>query len=945
MAVEGGYDSFISYSHATDRGTAKALQRTLHRLGRRWYRRTALRVFRDDTTLAASPDLWGSIESALGSARTFVLLACPESAASPWVGKEVEFWRRERSRDTFLIALTGGELCWDPEAGDFDPERSDALPAQLRGWFDSEPFWVDLRGHREGKRQREFRERSAAIAAAVHDQPKDALLSEDAQQQRRLVTVLSALLVLAVAAGAVAVWQLNTAIAERERADEQARVALSRALAGESGAQLETDPRLATQLALAAYGADRTSEARGAVLRALDRNRHVLAYVRRGTDQVSTQRFASNLTPTHVALSPDGATLAFAHLLDTSVTLWDVRGSRVLAKLHVDPPPGTPADEYSASSGLAFSADGRMLAVNDGARVQIWDVPDRRLVRMIDGAGGESDLVLSPNGRLVTRVGDPRFDEAPLRMWRTDTGEELTVPAPPGYLQSAALAFDSAGRRLYAQLTNGMYRLDLGTGRWSRVFPFAARRPHAFALSGRPDRLVFATDTALELWDPATGRRLQRRAVAGIRNIGLRSASLSEDGAKMAFDDGTGRLLAMDLATGRTTELARLRVPAADVAMSADGRVVAAISDDGDAVLATPGTDHRLLADAPAPDHGTGKDAEPRRKVAKTAIGARGDLAVVGRGGGAEIWELPGLRMRARVELPGTSTVDGVAISPDQKRLAVLAGSRLVLADTRTGRVSSTINLARPSSTAPARSDGVRFLPDNRSVVVDADGGPLVVDTRSRQRLQQLSAEGGNGFVTSADAGLVAVVEKSLTARAGGIRIGVWRRVGSRYEKVGLLHQPVGARDVELSPDGARLAIADGDGRVVTMELRDVDDVGVLRNTTTSGSGEIAFAADGATLVQGSAGISLLDVADERQLAVWPDESPVAGAAPEDAGMATLEVGANGWALASRSDGSLTVWQVRVDKAIPALCDLAGELSEEDSARYVRGVEIPSVCE
>lgn len=78
------YDGFISYSHAADRPLAKKLQRGLHRIGRPWYKPRALRVFRDDVSLAASPDLWSSIQDALLASRTFTLLACPESAASHW---------------------------------------------------------------------------------------------------------------------------------------------------------------------------------------------------------------------------------------------------------------------------------------------------------------------------------------------------------------------------------------------------------------------------------------------------------------------------------------------------------------------------------------------------------------------------------------------------------------------------------------------------------------------------------------------------------------------------------------------------------------------------------------------------------------------------------------------------------------------------------------------
>ena len=60
------YDAFISYSHAKDRRIATALQSAVQKLGKPWYRRRALRVFRDDTSLSATPHLWPSIEQALG---------------------------------------------------------------------------------------------------------------------------------------------------------------------------------------------------------------------------------------------------------------------------------------------------------------------------------------------------------------------------------------------------------------------------------------------------------------------------------------------------------------------------------------------------------------------------------------------------------------------------------------------------------------------------------------------------------------------------------------------------------------------------------------------------------------------------------------------------------------------------------------------------------------
>jgi len=135
------YDGFVSYSHAKDKPIAAALQSAIQKLGKPWYRRRALRLFRDDTSLSATPHLWPTIELALGASSHFLLLASPEAAASEWVGKEVTYWLEHRSIDTLLIALTDGELLWDRETGDFhdDAAAPAPLPPALKKRFPNEP--------------------------------------------------------------------------------------------------------------------------------------------------------------------------------------------------------------------------------------------------------------------------------------------------------------------------------------------------------------------------------------------------------------------------------------------------------------------------------------------------------------------------------------------------------------------------------------------------------------------------------------------------------------------------------------------------------------------------------------------------------------------------------------------------------------------------------------
>jgi tetratricopeptide (TPR) repeat protein len=215
------YDAFISYSHAQDKPIAAALQTAVQRLGKPWYRRRALRMFRDDTSLAATPHLWPSIEEALARSRYLVLLVSPQSAASPWVGKEVAYWLANKSIDTFLLAVTDGEVGWDNTAADFVWSPETPLPAALKGRFTAEPKWVDLREYRNAvpARKGRFLDLAADLAATIHGIPKEDLLSLEVRQQRRALTLawsaVATLLVLTAGVG----WQWQVARTQRAKAE------------------------------------------------------------------------------------------------------------------------------------------------------------------------------------------------------------------------------------------------------------------------------------------------------------------------------------------------------------------------------------------------------------------------------------------------------------------------------------------------------------------------------------------------------------------------------------------------------------------------------------------------------------------------------------------------------------------------------------------------------
>src|ERR1700730_13068043 len=101
------YDAFVSYSHAKDKPIASALHSVVQKLGKPWYLRRALRVFRDDTSLSATPHLWPTIEQALAQSRFLLLLAAPEAAASQWVNKEIAYWLEAKSAERARLGQRG----------------------------------------------------------------------------------------------------------------------------------------------------------------------------------------------------------------------------------------------------------------------------------------------------------------------------------------------------------------------------------------------------------------------------------------------------------------------------------------------------------------------------------------------------------------------------------------------------------------------------------------------------------------------------------------------------------------------------------------------------------------------------------------------------------------------------------------------------------------------
>jgi WD40 repeat protein len=723
-------------------------------------------------------------------------------------------------------------------------------------------------------RESEERARAAAIEAQERERETRRLLG----RSRKLAVVLGAVLLLAIALGAVGAWLWQRSEAA-ERAAESAQRRAERALFDSAGNLIEKSRGAQALAYLASIMRSNPRDSWAARSRALDELVH--------DSWALPLRVVRHDGVTWAELSPDGERLLTAST-DGTARLWRLRDGAGLGVMR----------HRDAVTCAAFSPDGsRVLTASRDGTARLWDGRNAGPVgRVMQHGSPVVQAAWSPAGN---RILTGSYRE--LKLWDAGTQEQAPGSAADLVLFAAFPAFGPDGRQLLIPRSGGTGSfMNLRTGARAGELPAAGEGvepPKSLvqaAFNHRGDRLL-TVDTAgmVRIWDRAALRVLftyeHRRGVKwaefspddhGLLTVGgdrvvrlwnldvpgppatilqhdqdVVAAHYSPDGRWVLTGsrDGAARLW-----DARSEDLAGLRDGATQLRSSRSGDLAAqpllhvaplesvSFSDDG-------------LRAVSAADDGTAKVwdlrlgyARPQQlpEPVRTAFFAGEGRQVVAllKDGTARLWDLAtgksaALPFGKRQVLSVTQLADGrlAAVSRDPGSRAFQVG------DARTGKpMSAAIEDAAEPPLFPARvsADGKRVLEQRTPGRID------VWDVRSGKRMAGVTEDGGECHVGEDGAlilGLGPAGVRIWDARTGVVgEIGQRGAIGAEFGAGGRLivvlgadrvirlvdaasRQPLGAplpmdgrpTGVNFSRDAKRMAATSWGGEVKVLEVED----------------------------------------------------------------------------------------------------------------------------
>jgi WD40 repeat protein len=344
-----------------------------------------------------------------------------------------------------------------------------------------------------------------------------------------------------------------------------------------------------------------------------------------------------------VAFSPDGKWLAIA--TDDTASVWDVgKGVQVLS---VRP--------LGSVNGIAFEPSGKRLATASADNMaQLWHLDGGKGLLSVHHLDSVNDLSFSPDGtKLATASSDNTA-----KVWDSSSGGELlSLSASSNPVNS--VAFSKDGKHLAMASTDGTATVwDIQNVK--RLFTVKGHEASVNGTTYSPDNKTFATasaDGTARIWDATKeGPPLLVLRHAGPVNFVV----YSPDGKRLATASSDGTARVWDMFSGEPLLTLKPGGGVLDVAYSRDGQRLMTAGSDGDVSIWNAFTGELIKP----PLHGHSSSV-----LAVVCSPDNRHLATASQDGTAKIWNMAEKQLVETLSSQ-SGAVNSVAYSPDGKRIA-----------------------------------------------------------------------------------------------------------------------------------------------------------------------------------------------------------------------------------------------------------------------------------
>ncbi len=796
--------------------------------------------------------------------------------------------------------LTQAQEWANPHSGEMNSLERDFLEASIS-------LSQQEAAEREAHRQREL---EAAQKLAESEKQRAEEQTNFARQMSKRAMYLTGAFIIALLMAFTALYFGSRARETALTAQNDRRMATARELAAASRNNLNVDPERSLLLALESVST--TREADGTVLP-------------ESVEALHNSIFASPIRMTlsghetkvySAAFSPDGKQLASIGDDGTTI-LWAADTGQELMRM----PGSTKPTDLFTEQRLAYSPDGKLLAICDSHQLKVYDPVSGELLRTL--SGHQQDVISATFSQDGTYLATGSVDTT-VRIWDVNSGDLLRVLEGHA-AEVGGLAFSPDRKLLLTSSEDGMLSIwEAETGQLLRSIPDFAVYKVSFSPDGT--RVAASTPDGLQVWrftpDPAKLFSLEENQAMltipdgsfGIfspdgRHLAALSFGVSSGNAVKLWDATTGQEL--HTLIGHTDWIVGL-------AFSPDGKRLASTSLDGTLRIwsLTPG-EETVAVSGPGSIYGTRVVYSPNGE----------EFASNGGDGTATIWNA--ITGEPRLVLNGhAQEVVNMAFSPDGRRFATGSlDTATIVWDTSTGK---------PLITLSGHAGGVRdigFNPDGSLIVTSGfEGLAKIWNANTGEELLTLTGHEGyvvTGVAFSPDGTQLATSSTDLTAKIWDVKIGKLLLT--------LTGHAAPVTDIAYSPDGSRLATVSRDS---TGKIWDAT-TGIEILTLVGHDSEVvpvAFSPNGKFIATGSGDniAKLWDAATGQELLTLPgSEGGVYGVA-----FSPSEVGSH--LLVASNDGVIREFLLNIDELLAlAKTRLTRSLTTAECQKYLHVEQCP----